>query len=250
MRPFRKLLTLLCALFVGTCCTPAATTRSAGIDRFIDSIQKLNEPPDPPPDEVPPEVAYKHKVAKVTLYGSVSSISVIMWNAAIEKAEKDGNEAILIEINSGGGSTEEGFKTAKVIEETKMQVVCVVDGTAASEAFYILQSCDRRLMTKRSRLMIHEPYWMELKNVTRKQMQDSKGELDVLVTSWMEHSAGRMTIKPKEVIKRCTAEGGDWWLGWETALHFGAVDGVVRSAPAVWQSLSNKMSVEAITDPK
>lgn len=249
MSLFRKLLTLMFVLFVGTCCAPAATTKASQIDRFIDSVRKLNEPPDPAPDEVPPELAYKHKVAKMTLYGSVSSISVIMWNAAIEKAEKDGFRAMLIEINSGGGSTEEGFKTAKVIENSKMQIVCVVDGTAASEAFYILQSCDRRLMTKRSRLMIHEPYWLKLENVTRKQLKTSENELDVFVNSWMEHATGRMNMKPKEVVKRCTAEGGDWWLGWETALHFGAVDGVVRSTPAVWQTLSEKMSVEAITGP-
>lgn len=206
-------------------------------------MQKLQNPADPPPDEVPPEVEYKHKVAKMTMYGSVSAISVIMWNAAIEKAAKDGNEALVIDINSGGGDIEEGFKTAKLIEETKLKVICVVDGTAASQAFYILQSCDQRYMTRRSRLMLHEPYWLKIDHVTRKNLKEQSRELDILVTSWMEHSAGRMKITPKQAIKRCQDEGGDWWMGYETAYQIGAIDGVVQSVPAVLDKMRNNMAV-------
>lgn len=247
MRSIRKLLTLLFVLFIGTCCAPV--TKATQADKFIDMIQKLNAPPDPAPDEVPPEASAANKVARMTMYGSVSSISVIMWNAKIAEAEKAGNKALVIEINSPGGDTEEGFKTAKAIEESPMLVVCVVDGTAASEAFYLLQSCDRRLMTRRSRLMVHEPYWRKLENVNRKALKTNEHELDSLVTSWMEHAAGRMKLGPKGVIKRCEAEGGDWYMGWEDAKLNTAVDDVVRSVPMVIHQLEEDMKIKPLAKP-
>jgi ATP-dependent protease ClpP protease subunit len=247
MRSIRKLLMLVLMLEVGTCCTPVALLGGPG-QLTIESLQKLQDPP--VPDVVVPPVVYKHKVARMVIHGSVTEISVNFWNSEIEAADKAGNEAMVIDIDSTGGDTAEGFKTAKTIESSRMQIICVVDGLAASEAFYILQSCDKRFMTKRSRLMVHEPYWVKLESVTRKMLKENEHELSVLVNAWMEHAAGRMKLGPKGVIKHCDKVGGDWYMGWEESLQQTAVDGIVQSTPSTWKSLSDKMNVEVINSVK
>lgn len=67
-------------------------------------------------------------------------------------------EAVVLEINSEGGEVEAGFVIAKAIEDSQAPVHCVVDGEALSMAYFILQSCDTRSITPRSKLMAHNPH--------------------------------------------------------------------------------------------
>jgi ATP-dependent protease ClpP protease subunit len=96
-------------------------------------------------------------------------------------AEPDRFPAVLFEINSPGGSVA-GFRIAKALEDSEVPVVCVVDGLAASMAFYILQSCDTRLMTGHSLLMAHEPSMFSMNAPTALDL----GAVDGIVVSVKE----------------------------------------------------------------
>ena len=106
----------------------------------------------------PPKVPSSESVGIALLEGPVDSDSVGDVIKSIEVYRKNpAINSVVLRINSPGGSVLAGFDLARYLEETGIQVVCVVDGEAASMAFYILQSCDVRLMTSRSMLMAHEP---------------------------------------------------------------------------------------------
>lgn len=89
------------------------------------------------------------------LEDEVSDTSVQDVIDVIAKANEIDNRVIL-EINTDGGDVDAGFKLAKAIERAKKPVTCVVDGHAFSMGSYIFEACGRRVMTKRSILMIHE----------------------------------------------------------------------------------------------
>jgi ATP-dependent protease ClpP protease subunit len=147
-------------------------------------------------------------------------------------------KAIVFEINSTGGSVTAGFKLVKAIENMRVPVTCVVDGLAASEAFYVLQSCPVRVMTARSQLMVHEPLFMysppnmvEPLRLTRSELLHLSREQDALANSWTAHAGARLKIPLADLRKRI--RWSDWNMAADEALKIGAVDEVVPSLKTV-----------------
>lgn len=132
---------------------------------------------------------------------------------------------VILEINTDGGDIDSGFMLAKAIERSKARVVCVVDGQAASMGSYILESCDRRIMTKRSLLMIHEAgastgghSW---------DLSDAANEMAALSRAMFEHYAHHIPGLTATQIAEKTTGGRCIWLDWKEAKKLGAVDAVV-----------------------
>lgn len=264
----RFLARLFLALFVfcfGTCCahipkaavdpeTPEIPTRTPDIIRNLDFsfLDHLRTPTPPPLIEMPAENISvdpnaKNKIAIISLDVEVKDASARQWIREIEQADTEA-DLTLIEIHSVGGELPSGFLVSKAIERAHNQVMCVVDGNALSEAFYILQSCDKRFMTKRSRLMVHEPYYPALTNIGRTGLRQMLKELDGDVYAWTEHAGHKMKMGPDALRKRLAdANQGDWYMTWKEALSEKAVDGVVESMPAVVKSLRDRRTVDAIT---
>lgn len=68
-----------------------------------------------------------------------------------------------VHINSHGGlvNASEAIVTLfQALQGAGVRVRCLVDGTARSGAFWILQACGERLATPKSDLLIHEPFIM------------------------------------------------------------------------------------------
>ncbi len=175
-------------------------------------------------------------VPKITFDTEVSVESVAETIDLINQVVKGNAKAIVIEWNTPGGDVDSGFRLAKVIENTPVPVVCVVDGDAASMGMYILQSCDVRIMTKRSVLMAHEAaIGTELygHEVTWRSIADRLHSLNIAIA---EHIAGRMGMDPKALLLRMTG-GAQWWINWEEALQVNAVDMVVVSVKEVTDSV-------------
>jgi ATP-dependent protease ClpP protease subunit len=140
--------------------------------------------------------------------------------------------AVLVEINSPGGSVDDGFRIAKRIENAKVPVFCVVDGLAASMAFFILQSCDFRYMTDRSVLMAHEPSTAAL---LRGQQDDWRtigknlaDSLKAFSQAMARHITKRLNISYEQFLN-LISHGKELWLDKEGSLEIGAVDGAVQS---------------------
>jgi len=185
------------------------------------------------------------KVAKAFFHDEINEESAGKTIEFLHQAPLNGFDVVVIEWNSPGGEVLSGFELAKAIEDSIIPVVCVVDGQADSMAFYILQSCHVRLMTRRSMLMVHKariggaPSIDPIVNANRKIL------LDALNFAMAEHITERMCITRDELLEKISVL--DWWMNWEDALKVGAVDGVVRSTKDVieWYKFSLSMPLNA-----
>lgn len=156
------------------------------------------------------------------------NITAVIKEINIEKAV--GMKGIILVINSSGGDVDAGMKLSKFLERgAGIPSFCVVDGSAESMAFYILQSCTVRLMLKRSALMVHQPIHGQ---------KDLRGQQDFWISiaqeiiastnAMAEHNVHRMSIDINEYKAR-TAGGRQWYMNWDDAMKYGAVDGIIDS---------------------
>ncbi len=155
----------------------------------------------------------------------VNEMSVFVFMRQLEAANASAKgEPVVVIIDTPGGSVLDGIVMGKAIERSKAQVICVVDGMAASMGLYILQSCDVRLMTGRSLLMGHEPA-----SGARGQ-PDELGQTEELLRklshAMAAHIVHRMNISVAEYEAKI-AHGAEWWTTAEEALAVGAIDGIV-----------------------
>lgn len=244
------LVSALLALFVGTCCahTNAPETLIAGLDgyRLVETDEapaQLMYTPWSSPDAgsagagSPDAGAGTETAAKIVFEGEVNEKTVTEIINAMVKIQFMGINRVILEINSGGGLVDQGFRLSKYIESSTMNVTCVVDGEAASMGYYILQSCDYRVMTRRSTLMIHDPF-VEVYNLrlTRRELEYRLRQQDHNAYGWMEHAGHRLKISVKELRKR-VRRYGDYELNCDEALEIGAVDELVTSTREVFQPL-------------
>lgn len=148
---------------------------------------------------------------------------------AVRAADAQNYPYITITIDSPGGDVDAGIAAAAAVENARTLVVCVVRGTAASMAFYFLQSCDVRIMTPESRLMVHEPILVaEVSGppgVWRAHLEDIEATAAIMLT----HESSKLLISKQDLAARIK-DGKDWWMAAPEALMVGAVDVVAEDA--------------------
>ena len=159
----------------------------------------------------------------IRLLGTIDSDAADLFIEDMEAA--DGN--VLIEINGPGGDIGAGWRIMRTIERYPYRVTCVVDEWAASMDMLILESCDRRVMTKRSVLMAHEigmtaiesgnpNNWIAVGEMLKK--------LDEAV-SWQYIHCSSVSFSE---LREKAVGGLQWWIGWKEALDLGFVDEAVE----------------------
>lgn len=131
---------------------------------------------------------------------------------------------VRLSIDSPGGSVVAGLELIKAIE-AHGQVDCVVDGTAASMAFFVLQACRSRLMTPDSLLMTHPPSIQTSEALTAAKLREYLSMLSALQAALEWHGCHRLVIPPEDCQKRSSAT---WWMAADEALDVGAVDEVTK----------------------
>ena len=178
-------------------------------------------------DEASPPGIAGGRIAFVSFSGGVDAQSVDRAIRDLDRAVVGGHRAVLLEIDSPGGSVFAGLRLAKAIERSPIPVYCVVDGVALSMGYYLLQSCEQRIMTARSILMIHEPSISSFAQSTPGQLQDRANMLRALSRALVEHMALRMKISADELEAKIRDR--DWWMEHREALQVGAIDAVVDS---------------------
>lgn len=182
----------------------------------------------------------EHEIPVVTVRGELDEKGARVFERVMVSLDKEHPKAIVVELDTPGGEYEAGFMMAKAIENVDTKVVCVVDQEADSMGFYILQSCDTRLMTKRSAIMVHEPFIVVVGDphaVTLTEVQNTNKALALSAEAMAEHEAARMRISVKDLVKKIRG-ASQWWMGWKEAWYWGAVDGVVFSTREVRQALA------------
>jgi len=162
---------------------------------------------------------------KVTLeLGDVDSSTVDAMIEKIDQLKEAGmTKELWIRIHSFGGDVESGDKLIDAIENFGGKTICVADHKAMSMGFYVLQACERRLMTKRTTLMIHEPWGGGRGNSAQMHMYGDW--LAKLNLAMLEMASKRMGMGVKDIQAKvgCTA----WFLNWEEALAVHAIDDTI-----------------------
>lgn len=143
----------------------------------------------------------------------------------LEKFKADGQKNVWIRIDSYGGGVAEGSRLIHEIEGYGQPITCVASDKAMSEGFYILQSCNTRLMTKRAVLMAHQPAVSGLQGNSQV-LKDEAKYLDILMDGFIEQCLTRMKITKKEFLDKTTNKV--WYMGWEEATKYGAIDGTIE----------------------
>lgn len=178
-------------------------------------------------------------VPVIRFTGRVDDKAKEMVTQALLMAAKARAERLVLEISTDGGEVDAGFEIARAIEDSTVPVTCVVDYKAYSMGFFILQSCQERVMTRRASLMAHEvrePVVSE-STVFADRLQSMADGLKVLNRGYAEHCVGRMGISMTEYLSHV---GGpkDWYFSWDQALYYGAVDRVASSRE-VWEGYAH-----------
>jgi ATP-dependent Clp endopeptidase proteolytic subunit ClpP len=197
------------------------------------SIEELLGP------EAPPELVHKkpvvgeHYVPVLDLTTEVSDASVDPLIKEIALDNQDGAEAIIIRFNTPGGNVASGQKLDLAFQDCKAKIVCVVQGMSASMGYFLLQSCDERIMSKDSVLMAHAPA-SGVQGQPAHVRQFLK-MLDALNDALIEHMCAKTHLSFRQ-FKAKIAYDQEYWMTWREAMRIGAVDYVVNNAKEVIES--------------
>jgi ATP-dependent protease ClpP protease subunit len=193
-------------------------------------------------EELPPVVVdcsnvLEKCVAEMKL-GTIDEASYGRVDAWIKAAEKAGAKHLLLVIDSMGGGVEAGELISQALEETKIPVHCLVDTSAMSMAMYVLQSCDTRMMTKRARLMVHEPYMMfsGQTRINTTTLNNWNSDLVSVINNYLTQVTSRSNMTVEQVMEKIS-NGRNWYMTWKEAQDCGFIDRTATSRQAVLTSL-------------
>lgn len=158
--------------------------------------------------------------------GEIDEDSVKATTKFLSDAKASGARFVTLRINSPGGSVDEGFELAQFMEHLGIPIRCEVDGLAASMAAFVLMSCNTRVMTARSTVMIHEPSVGGLIRGNETSFRNIADRLRTITAMLIKHTAKRMHLTEAELHERIDG-GREFWLTSDDALKFGAVDAVI-----------------------
>ena len=134
--------------------------------------------------------------------------------------------AIYLHINSNGGCLFSAFSTVDTIKASKVPVISIVEGCAASAATVISMVCKRRYLTPNSYMLIHQlssGMYGKYEEIKDDFLNDTK-MMDRLYALYEQHT----TIPPKK-IKSVLARD-IWWDANECVAN-GLVDDVWNGSP-------------------
>jgi ATP-dependent protease ClpP protease subunit len=177
-------------------------------------------------------------IAHGVLQGEIKEENVTAAVDFIQESNRRNAKSIVLEINSEGGSVKYGFLLAKAIENSNAHVVCVVDGEASSMAFFVLQSCHHRFMTRRSTLMTHNVYLEGPPERHRIMAMNERDEVNAFSRGLGEFISGRMHMSYSSYAKH-VENRRDWYLDHVQAVHYKAVDRVFNTVFEVLNILQN-----------
>ena len=140
--------------------------------------------------------------------------------------------SIYLHINSQGGDLLSAFGVVDVITNSRVPIVSIVTGAAASAATIISMVCHKRYITKHSFMLVHQlssgfqGKYEEIKD----DFDNDKKFMDSLYNLYTEHTT-MSEKKIKEVLKH------DIWWGSSECIEHGLVD-------AVWESNVTRVIVD------
>jgi len=131
-------------------------------------------------------------------------------------------EKFNLHINSYGGSVFAGFSSVDYIIGSKVPVVSVIDGCAASAATIMSVVADHRQINKHAYMLIHQlssGMWGKYQDM-KDDMENSDRLMKMIIDIYEEH-----TKIPKKELNKILKH--DLWWDAETCLKYGLVDEII-----------------------
>ncbi len=166
--------------------------------------------------------------ADYALVGDIDGQSTVLFKLL---TEHDGTP-LSIEINSPGGSADEGILIHRMFLAAKTPTICVVKDWAASAAFVILQGCTRRIMHHGAKLLTHNPFAVITRPAALSPEEIQQFALDLKETAdtMRDIVAVRMGMDPAAYAAKI--RNGAWIMGPDEAIEVNAIDVVIEGASA------------------
>lgn len=174
------------------------------------------------PSEAQQDAGLEKPSGPIYFESDINALTVALFIAELDERSKAG-EPIVVVIDSGGGSVQAGEQMARAIERSPVSVACVVDGTAASMALYVLQSCNVRAMTVRSTLMGHNPAVVLNQSLSERDTRELGRVLQVMAEGMARHICLRARIDYAEYLTYL-AQNQELWMSANEARELGFVD--------------------------
>lgn len=152
------------------------------------------------------------------------------WMDALRHwGERDPGQPITIDINSPGGSVVDGLAMFDLIQSLRAKgshVTTRALGAAFSMGAVILQAGDERIVTPRSRILIHEGSQVFTANteLTRGEQQDRQAFVDSLLDDILDIFAARSKLSKRQIQNRWKRK--DWYITAQEAVKLGFADRV------------------------
>lgn len=190
--------------------------------RLVVSILALSYPP----ANHPAQAASANPALVMLELQDVDDNNVNYLKTKLTEFESDSNvKEVWLRINSHGGSVEAGFNLIQAFDHYKKPLTCVVDVRAWSMGMSVLEGCPKRLMTRRSSLMMHEVLVQGM-NGNQHDMIDAASTTRVLTESLIQLAATRLKLSANDI--RAKVSGKQWWIDADEALDIGAIDGFIE----------------------
>mgnify|MGYP003649989075 FL=1 len=170
---------------------------------------------------------------KIYFYSEVTRPKIMVLNKTLTNLntnlinqanmlQQDLDSNIYLHINSFGGSVFAGLSAVDYIKGSKVPIISVVEGCAASAATLMSVVAHHRIIRRNSFMLIHQlssGMWGKYE-----EMKDAMENNDLfmrIITEVYEEHTKIPKRKLKEILKR------DLWLDAETCLDYGMVDEIV-----------------------
>lgn len=161
--------------------------------------------------------------------GGYRTNSEDLYNA-IKKMEKENVTDCDLLINSGGGSTMDGFTIGEYLEGSTINFHGMVVGMAASMAGVILQFCTTRESYKYARIMTHK-----VKGSTHGEAEQIRAYADLveqeetkIVSKFIER-----TGKDQKTVLGWMKSGVDFWMDANKALENNLIDAIIDNGKKI-----------------
>lgn len=157
----------------------------------------------------------------IEFYDDVTSESCLQLSRKLREAEEKRSD-VRLHIQSHGGSLLSSFQVCDLLEEMTVPVTGKAEGLVASAATLMFVCCQRRVMGKRSVLLLHQAS-VDPGQVKNEELQDEAYNMNVLTDIMIDTYLSHSSMQRDELVDLLANER---YLTSHDAIHYGLVDDI------------------------
>ncbi|WP_086932203.1 head maturation protease, ClpP-related [Agarilytica rhodophyticola] len=156
--------------------------------------------------------------------------------SVVQAIDELSGDKIEIRINSPGGSVIDGLVMYNYLKSIDKEVICYIDGLAASMACALAMACDQVFIPSNAMMMMHKPNFADLiGQFNANDLRDLAMQLDTIEPSYIQLHADK-TGKSTEEIAALLSDGKDHYFRGQQAVDYGLADFLIEPMENVPQA--------------